>query len=79
MAHSYAYLLKKAGQPLPEKPRRPYPKNRVNWRKREAVQKEALRHYLDQMVADGALTKDSMGRYGLPEWQQPDNGPTGGH
>jgi len=74
MAHSFKYLMKKAGHPLPEAttPRKrkmdeleaSLRSKRENGRKKEM---ENLKVELDKMVANGQLIKTPSGNYALPD------------
>lgn len=67
MAHSYSYLCKKAGVPVPgENICRPMKVFRRIVT--ESQKKEWLSKQLDQMVADGMLYKTTDGKFGLKEW-----------
>lgn len=80
MAHSYAYLCRKAGLPPPGEaaPRPLYTRRRRKTREEEMAW---LHAELEAMVARGELYKTPDGRYGLPEWlseANPSNASTAG-
>lgn len=50
---------------------KPVPKVRQKRVPRREMEKAWLKQQLDAMVARGELTCDSLGRYGLPEWNAP--------